>query len=420
MENGLISAFKGEKGQVILQNGDNQLNKNNSVFVNDLIDLSDFNQTDISGGKMYHSDEPGRDYSSEPVFNGDHNRSILDSPLTPSKDYSPTTGPKYLTTNALASHLYRGRPGGGSTRSSRRASFGSDDLESVSASDPGGVVVSPEELTELNNRVEKIKQQLEQQRETDDKYVRLKQENAVLREKLNSFEEQMLVNEDKWRAQLADSEKKYRELLAHADREKVLELDAMVLRHRLLERDHEQCTSEREKILQEMEQLRRKCTHLEEVVVDSQQELEASENSRKSGETKLWKEKEETEKRLRKAVETCEELRREIDRLQNERGRVDVTASELEEELQRLKEEQKRLRETNDELHAELLHASVEHGRKLLSANSPSLAEEMDRMSKDQVMEALRDQEIVNKKITKLRRWDIITHIGNVSSHFGN
>lgn len=94
------------------------------------------------------------------------------------------------------SQLFRGRPGGSSTHvASRRSSFGSDDLESVSASDPGGVVVSPEELSELNSRLEKIQKQLEQQRETDDKYVWLKPENAVLREKLNLLEEQMLVSD---------------------------------------------------------------------------------------------------------------------------------------------------------------------------------------------------------------------------------
>lgn len=88
-----------------------------------------------------------------------------------------------------------------------------------------------------------------------------------------------------------------------------MELDALTLRYRLLERDHQQCTSEREKLLNDLEQLKRKCQRLEETVVDLQHELELSESGRKSGEQKLWKEKDETEKRLRKALTECEDFR---------------------------------------------------------------------------------------------------------------
>lgn len=91
--------------------------------------------------------------------------------------------------NVYSSQLYHGRPGGSSTRSNSRRSSMSDELMSVSDAE------IHTELGEISSHVQRLEQHLsileEQQLHSDDRYIRMKQENAVLQERLHNLEEHL-------------------------------------------------------------------------------------------------------------------------------------------------------------------------------------------------------------------------------------
>ncbi|XP_013792055.1 rab11 family-interacting protein 4B-like, partial [Limulus polyphemus] len=72
---------------------------------------------------------------------------------------------------------------------------------------------------------------------------------------------------------------------------------------------------------------------------------------------------------------------------------------ELEQEIRKLREENQSLRETHEELQFQLLNNSVLEGRNLLHQETKTLAEEIENLSKDEVMEALREHQEVNSKL---------------------
>ncbi|TUC02896.1 Rab11 family-interacting protein 4A [Bagarius yarrelli] len=112
-----------------------------------------------------------------------------------------------------------------------------------------------------------------------------------------------------------------------------------------------------------------------------------------------------------------EELRRELEhsqlyKLEAERlGRIrrssisfgsdNVTRTrenELEQEVKRLKQENQRLREQNEDLNGQILSMSLHEAKNLISTQTKaqSLAAEIENASRDQLMEALKEQEDIN------------------------
>lgn len=91
-----------------------------------------------------------------------------------------------------------------------------------------------------------------------------------------------------------------------------------------------------------------------------------------------------------------EELRRNDNRPRQ--GSLSEQVVDMQEEIEHLRIENKNLRSQTDELRAQLLHDSVERGQMLL-ANGPSLAAELNGLDSDELMNALRDQELCNQKL---------------------
>uniref|UniRef100_A0A8C4N4X6 FIP-RBD domain-containing protein n=1 Tax=Eptatretus burgeri TaxID=7764 RepID=A0A8C4N4X6_EPTBU len=113
--------------------------------------------------------------------------------------------------------------------------------------------------------------------------------------------------------------------------------------------------------------------------------------------------------------EVIEGLRRELEQLQllrheTDRARHRLSSSgemgrphdlELENEVQRLKQELRRFKEQNEDLHGQIISFSIQEAKSLCSTTPrfQSLAAEIDSASKDEVMEALREQEEINCRL---------------------
>ncbi|KAH3873429.1 hypothetical protein DPMN_036664 [Dreissena polymorpha] len=69
-------------------------------------------------------------------------------------------------------------------------------------------------------------------------------------------------------------------------------------------------------------------------------------------------------------------------------------------EMQKLKEANKHLAEENEELNAQLLAQTVQEGRHIMQEGS-SLAEELDHMTKEELMKSLREQQDVNRRLSQ-------------------
>lgn len=64
---------------------------------------------------------------------------------------------------------------------------------------------------------------------SDEKYVRLKSDNAVLQERLHALEEQLLATEERWREKLKEEKGRAKEAAARHEREKALEVGLLSL-----------------------------------------------------------------------------------------------------------------------------------------------------------------------------------------------
>uniref|UniRef100_A0A8C6LRU0 RAB11 family interacting protein 4 (class II) b n=1 Tax=Nothobranchius furzeri TaxID=105023 RepID=A0A8C6LRU0_NOTFU len=117
--------------------------------------------------------------------------------------------------------------------------------------------------------------------------------------------------------------------------------------------------------------------------------------------------------------ELIEDLRRELEHLQlykleaEKPGRSRSSSSgladfnsrtrevELEHEVKRLKQENQKLREQNEDLNGQILSLSLYEAKSLFATQTKaqSLAAEIDNASKDQLMEALKEQEEINLRL---------------------
>lgn len=119
----------------------------------------------------------------------------------------------------------------------------------------------------------------------------------------------MKANEERWRQRLLDEEKKHKDLTQRMIREKTLELDSANLRLQIVEKDHSTCNTERQKLLNDVDVWRKKCSQLENDVKDYQDELSEARKEGKEHQSKTWRSKEETDRRLKESLSLVEELK---------------------------------------------------------------------------------------------------------------
>ncbi|XP_058810221.1 rab11 family-interacting protein 4A [Phymastichus coffea] len=274
---------------------------------------------------------------------------------------------KRLSSNALASQLYRS------------SSFNSSGRGSIcdTADDVYSDVSLEEDVIDLNHRVQMIQEQMHALADTqsagEERYARVKQDNATLQARILMLEEAAKDAEARAEERLETEQRRHREWASRLEREKELQLENCAIKLQAAEAETARTKDEAKHLREQLEKLRAEKTNLELALEEAQHEVE------------LAKEAE------RRAAQSFSEANRSLMRAEEELAqRIDAEKrfEEITEELANLRVRNKALEESRDELQAAA--AALQAGRELLMPsgqdpndntinrkNSPSLATEL-------------------------------------------
>ncbi|XP_066249821.1 rab11 family-interacting protein 4 [Euwallacea similis] len=301
-----------------------------------------------------------------------------------------------LGSNALASQLYRSSSFNSSGRSSTCDT--TDDMYSDASLE--------EDVHDLHHKFQVLQQQVgvlqDSAHQNDERYTRVKAENAALQARVLMLEEQLRDTELRCDEKVQEEQRRSKELIHRVEREKQLQLENASIR---LHNSEGECEKLKEEVgrqrlkLEKMEKLREDLTVQNQDLNCELNEARDEAKTVKDRENRLIKEHEQQ-------LHLLEDLSKEIERLKMEHrtpalpttNHEALRLEELHEEMSQLREQNSHLLEANDELQASLLHAGLETGR-ILTNGENSLAHELDVMSQDEVHKALKEQQEVNRQL---------------------
>ncbi|XP_065338326.1 rab11 family-interacting protein 4 isoform X4 [Cloeon dipterum] len=290
----------------------------------------------------------------------------------------------------------------------RSASFNSSGRSS-NCGDPDDMYCSDASLEEdvmgLNRKVHMLQQQVsalaDTQNTSDDRYGRVRHENALLQARLMILEEQVREEQARSEQRLQEEQRRHKDLASRLEREKQLELENSAIRLQAAERRVESLDEEVKRLRAQLEraaesrQVAEDASHEAEMRAQTLREqlLETQEAAAK---TRIA-----LEQQLADTAQSLEEARLEAAETAQGRPVSPGRHPELEEEARCLREEVRTLKEALEEAQAQLLGRGLEQGRNLLGEpqGGPSLADELDEMSSDKVRLALRETQEVNMQL---------------------
>ncbi|KAJ8679120.1 hypothetical protein QAD02_014907 [Eretmocerus hayati] len=274
---------------------------------------------------------------------------------------------KPLSSNALASHLYRS------------SSFNSSGRGSIcdTADDVYSDVSLEDDVIVLNHRVQMIQEQMhalvDTQSAGEERYARVKQENATLQARILMLEEAAKDAEARAEERLESEQRRHREWASRLEREKELQLENWAIKLQAAEAESLRLRDEHSRLREQLDKMRLERTRSENACEEARHEAELA----RDAERKSALNAADAARKL-KAIE--EELAHRLDA----EPKIDM----LERELEMLRARNKSLEESRDELQAAA--AALQAGRQLLMPNgqdpndntinrksSPSLATEL-------------------------------------------
>ncbi|XP_017122955.1 rab11 family-interacting protein 4B isoform X6 [Drosophila elegans] len=317
---------------------------------------------------------------------------------------TPTSsGRRQISSNALASQLYRSSSFNSSGRSSN-----CDTTEDMYSD------ISLENRHDYDYRLELLQRKVDDLSDTqniaEDRTTRTKTEYAVLQARYHMLEEQYRESELRAEERLAEEQKRHREILARVEREASLQNENCQMKIRATE-------IEASALREEAARLRVLCDKQANDLHRTEEQLELARDQIGV----LQQEHEEQAQALRRheqekksAEDLMVELSRELQRAREESGaRAMPTTSpesirleELHQELEEMRQKNRSLEEQNEELQATMLTNQatmltngVEQGRHLLNGTLNSLAQELEEMSQAQLQQAFQEKEDENVRL---------------------
>ncbi|XP_023176616.1 rab11 family-interacting protein 4B isoform X2 [Drosophila hydei] len=298
------------------------------------------------------------------------------------------SGRRQISSNALASQLYRSSSFNSSGRSSN-----CDTTEDMYSD------ISLENRHDYDYRLELLQRKVDDLSDTqniaEDRTTRTKTEYAVLQARYHMLEEQYRESELRAEERLAEEQKRHREILARVEREASLQNENCQIKIKATE-------IEANALRDEAQRLRVLCDKQANDLHRTEEQLELARDQIAALQQE-YDEQLQTVRRHEQEKKSTEELMlelsRELQRVREENGaRAMPTTSpesirleELHQELEEMRQKNRSLEEQNEELQATMLTNqatmltnSVEQGRHLLNGTLNNLAQELEEMSQAQ------------------------------------
>ncbi|XP_023176620.1 rab11 family-interacting protein 4B isoform X6 [Drosophila hydei] len=317
---------------------------------------------------------------------------------------TPTSsGRRQISSNALASQLYRSSSFNSSGRSSN-----CDTTEDMYSD------ISLENRHDYDYRLELLQRKVDDLSDTqniaEDRTTRTKTEYAVLQARYHMLEEQYRESELRAEERLAEEQKRHREILARVEREASLQNENCQIKIKATE-------IEANALRDEAQRLRVLCDKQANDLHRTEEQLELARDQIAALQQE-YDEQLQTVRRHEQEKKSTEELMlelsRELQRVREENGaRAMPTTSpesirleELHQELEEMRQKNRSLEEQNEELQATMLTNqatmltnSVEQGRHLLNGTLNNLAQELEEMSQAQLQQAFQEKEDENVRL---------------------
>uniref|UniRef100_A0A8C4IP18 Rab11 family-interacting protein 4A n=1 Tax=Dicentrarchus labrax TaxID=13489 RepID=A0A8C4IP18_DICLA len=244
---------------------------------------------------------------------------------------------------------------------------------------------------------------------------KLKQENTQLVHRVHELEEQVKDAEAKADQSLEEEAKKHREAYSKMERERNLEIDLLCNRVQQLEEENGEMNSNVCRLKSQTEKLDQEKQRMTDKLEDTSLRLKDEMDLYRKIMDKLWHNRHEFQKEKEAMQELIDDLRRELEYLQcfklemehpgKGKGLSEYNARtreiEMEHEVKRLKQENHKLRDQNDDLNAQILSLSLYEAKNLFACQTKAqcLAAEIDNASRDELVDALKEQEEINLRL---------------------
>uniref|UniRef100_A0A671U4I8 RAB11 family interacting protein 4 (class II) a n=1 Tax=Sparus aurata TaxID=8175 RepID=A0A671U4I8_SPAAU len=244
---------------------------------------------------------------------------------------------------------------------------------------------------------------------------KLKQENTQLVHRVHELEEQVKDAEARADQSLEEETKRHREAYSKMERERNLEIDLLCNRVQQLEDENGEMKLNVCRLKSQTEKLDQEKQRMTDKLEDTSLRLKDEMDLYRKIMDKLWHNRHEFQKEKEAMQELIDDLRRELEYLQcfklemehpgKGKGLSEYNArtreSEMEHEVKRLKQENHKLRDQNDDLNAQILSLSLYEAKNLFSCQTKAqcLAAEIDNASRDELVDALKEQEEINLRL---------------------
>ncbi|XP_076026393.1 rab11 family-interacting protein 4B isoform X2 [Genypterus blacodes] len=248
---------------------------------------------------------------------------------------------------------------------------------------------------------------------------KLKQENTQLVHRVNELEEQLKDQETRAEQNMVEELRRHRETYNKMERDTNTQIELLTNRLRQVEDENSEMNLNLCRLRSQTEKLDEEKQRMTDKLEDTSLRLKDEMDVYKKMMDKLRQNRQQHQKEKEAMQELIEDLRRELEylqlyKLESERpGRSRSSSSgladfnsrtrevELEYEVKRLKQENQKLKEQNDDLNGQILSLSLYEAKNLLSTQTKaqSLAAEIENATRDQIMEALTEQEEINIRL---------------------
>ncbi|XP_066836203.1 rab11 family-interacting protein 4 isoform X2 [Anser cygnoides] len=276
------------------------------------------------------------------------------------------------------------------------------------------------DITEKVTYLEKKVTELENDSLTNgDLKSKLKQENTQLVHRVHELEELLKDQETSAEQTLEEEIKRHREAYSKYEKEKGTEIELLNTRVQQLEDENGELKSTVTRLKSQTERLDEERQRMSDRLEDTSLRLKDEMDLYKRMMDKLRQNRLEFNKEREATQELIEDLRKELEHLQlyklecerPGRGRSSSSSVsefnaktrevEMEHEIKRLKQENQKLRDQNDDLNGQILSLSLYEAKNLFATQTKaqSLAAEIDSASRDELMEALKEQEEINYRL---------------------